>query len=561
MRLAMVREMRTALGELAKQDSLGGALYYTWQGQIHAPKEDHDSAFLCGALTESGRLAVAPIVADVMASISDTHSETIKQRPCDIYAAGNTPCVAAHSTVRSLYARYAGALYQVKRASDDATQNIGLLSDGYANAATQDAFCETTTCIITRIYDQSPRRNDLTIASGGHYKGPGPDGSDLGAAADALPITAGGHPVYGVSISPGMGYRNNRTSGVAVKGQPEGMYMVSSGTHYNSGCCFDYGNAETSGADTGAGHMDAVNVTLDLEWSNCRNAPGLGVQADLENGLFHWNQRSCHPAANVSGGPRPFLSAWLKNNGQTRFALKWGDAEAGGLYTIYSGELPQGYAPMRQEGAIILGMGGDNSHASAGSFFEGVMTAGFPTDSADSAIQSNIVAVGYGAPTGLSGTLAPGSEISLQATTACCTGDYVRNQNGAAVIAPITPGSTEQDKGDSTWIVRRGLADASCVSFESRNSPGDFLRRQNLALHVQPFDGTALNRSDATFCPQPGRNGKGSSFRSVNDPTKYIRHYNGKVYTASDGGGANPWDNTGHWTDDVSFIVSSPWSP
>jgi non-reducing end alpha-L-arabinofuranosidase len=111
----------------------------------------------------------------------------------------------------------------VKRASDNATQNIGLLSDSYANAATQDAFCTNTTCIITRIYDQSPKHNDLAISSGGHFRGPGPNGSDLGAAADALPVTAGGHQVYGVSISPGMGCRNNRTSGVAVKGKSEGM--------------------------------------------------------------------------------------------------------------------------------------------------------------------------------------------------------------------------------------------------------------------------------------------------------------------------------------------------
>lgn len=140
------------------------------------------------------------------------------------------------------------------------------------------------------------------------------------------------------------------------------------------------------------------------------------------------------------------------------------------------------------------------------------MTAAFPTDRSDNAIQSNIVAVGYGAPTGLSGTLAPVSEISLQATTACCTGDYVRNQNGAAVITPITSSSAEQDKGDSTWIVRRGFADNACVSFESRNNAGDFLRHQNFALRVQSFDGAALKRSDATFCLQPGKNGKGNSF-------------------------------------------------
>jgi hypothetical protein len=60
-RIAMVREMRSVLHDLAEQHRLGGALYYTWQGQIHAPKEDHDSAFLCGALTQSGRLALAPL--------------------------------------------------------------------------------------------------------------------------------------------------------------------------------------------------------------------------------------------------------------------------------------------------------------------------------------------------------------------------------------------------------------------------------------------------------------------------------------------------------------------
>jgi len=68
--------------------------------------------------------------------------------------------------------------------------------------------------------------------------------------------------------------------------------------------------------------MDAVNVTRDLSWADCHNGPGLGVQAELENGLFHWNKRSYNPDANVNGGPRPFLSAWLKNNAQTLFALK-----------------------------------------------------------------------------------------------------------------------------------------------------------------------------------------------------------------------------------------------
>ncbi|NUR61148.1 MAG: alpha-L-arabinofuranosidase, partial [Catenulispora sp.] len=60
------------------------------------------------------------------------------QGPCDIYASGNTPCVAAHSTTRALYGNYAGNLYQVRRSSDNTTKDIGVVSaGGYADAASQ----------------------------------------------------------------------------------------------------------------------------------------------------------------------------------------------------------------------------------------------------------------------------------------------------------------------------------------------------------------------------------------------------------------------------------------
>src|SRR5204862_6306787 len=82
--------------------------------------------------------------------------------PCDIYATAGTPCVAAHSLVRALYSSYNGSLYQVQRASDSATANIGLLAaGGYADAAAQASFCHGTPCIITQISDQSSRHNDL----------------------------------------------------------------------------------------------------------------------------------------------------------------------------------------------------------------------------------------------------------------------------------------------------------------------------------------------------------------------------------------------------------------
>jgi len=85
--------------------------------------------------------------------------------------------------------------------------------------------------------------------------------------------------------------------------------------------------------------------------------------------------------------------------------------------------------------------------------------------------------------------------------------------------------------------------------------------RQRVYAQVQPFDGTALDRSDATFCPKPGKDGKGNTFYALKYPMKYIRHYNGSVYIASDGNSTNPWDTTALWSDDTSFIVSAPWLP
>jgi len=300
--------------------------------------------------------------------------------PCDIYA-GATPCVAAFSTTRALYSSYTGSLYQVTRQSDGTTSNIGILSNGYANAAAQDTFCSSTTCTITEIYDQSANHNNLTIAPpGGETSGQGPGGYDLPAFASALPVTAGGQKVYGIYFQSGMGYRNDATTGVAVNGQPEGVYMVSSGVHLNGGCCFDFGNAEVNNDDNGAGHMDAINIICTT--NPCTPIAGL----DMENGIY--GQLA------IPGGI-PFETAMGSNDGQHYYAIYQGNAQSGSLTTTGSTALPSGYSPMKQEGAIILGIGGDNSQSTVGSFFEGVMTSGAPTSTVMNAVQANIVSAGY----------------------------------------------------------------------------------------------------------------------------------------------------------------------
>ncbi|MGA5037005.1 arabinofuranosidase catalytic domain-containing protein [Streptomyces capoamus] len=326
----------------------------------------------------------------VAGSATSGAAQAAASGPCDLYAAGGTPCVAAHSTTRALYATYNGPLYQVRRSSDNATRDIGVLSTGgYANASAQDSFCSGTTCVISVIYDQSGRGNHLTQAPGGGAAG-GPD--DL-AIATAAPTTVGGHKAYGVLVAPGTGYRNNRTNGIATGDQPEGMYAIFDGTHYNGGCCFDYGNAETSSNDTGNGHMEAIYFGNIKVWGyGAGNGPW--IMADLENGLFSGVNRG-YNAGDPSVNHR-YLTAIVKG-APNQWAIRGGNAQSGGLSTFYSGPRPNvaGYNPMHKEGAIILGIGGDNSKGSAGTFYEGVMTSGYPSDATENAVQANIVAAGY----------------------------------------------------------------------------------------------------------------------------------------------------------------------
>ncbi|MFF1479997.1 arabinofuranosidase catalytic domain-containing protein [Streptomyces sp. NPDC058301] len=319
--------------------------------------------------------------------------------PCDIYAAGGTPCVTAHATTRALFTSYNGPLYQIQRASDHSYRDITVLNaGGYADAASQVSFCSGTSCTITKIYDQTARHNDLPISWGGYWKGPGPGGSDIGADAMALPVTAAGHQVFGVKVTPGVGYRLDHASGVATGAQPEGIYMVTSSNYTNQWCCFDYGSGENSHTDTGNATMNAIYWGNACWFGGCTGS-GPWVEADLENGMFHTNTGS-NKDPNNSGVHYPFVSAWLKNNGTTNFTLKYGNGAGGGLTTTFSGPLPNGYSPMKLDSSVLLGTGGDNSPTGTGEFFEGAMTAGYPSDATENAVQAAITAAGYGVGSG-----------------------------------------------------------------------------------------------------------------------------------------------------------------
>jgi hypothetical protein len=320
------------------------------------------------------------LFAVAITTVGAASAQTVTPRPCDLYASA-TPCVAVFSTTRALYSAYSGPLYQVTRQSDKTHADIGLLPDGYAKAATQDTFCAKTSCTITKLYDQSPNHNDLTPAPpGGAARGPGPNGYDVPAVANALPLTAGGHKVYGIAVSPGTGYRNDSPKGTAVHGQPEGVYMVTSALNLNEKCCFDFGNAETNNLDNKAGHMDAINIMC--HGNPCTPDAGL----DMEDGIY--GHLKVPPGTT-------FVTDMGASDGQHTYVIYQGNAQSGALTTTGTIPLPNGYQPMQQEGAIILGIGGDNSNWAKGYFFEGVMTSGMPDKKAMYEVQKNIVAARY----------------------------------------------------------------------------------------------------------------------------------------------------------------------
>src|SRR5262245_38959352 len=162
------------------------------------------------------------------------------RQPCDIYADDGGPCVAAHSTVRALYATYSGPLYQVKKADGTTADVHPLAPGGLASSGEQETFCGADACTISIIYDQSEWGNHLTKSPAGMAKTtPGNE-----ANAKSVPIMLGAQKVYGIHIVPGVGYRNNQACGTATCDDAETEYMVVAGSFFNGGCCFDYGNME-----------------------------------------------------------------------------------------------------------------------------------------------------------------------------------------------------------------------------------------------------------------------------------------------------------------------------
>jgi non-reducing end alpha-L-arabinofuranosidase len=454
--------------------------------------------------------------------------------PCDVYAAAGAPCAAAHSTTRALYAAYNGPLYQVLRQSDRKTLDVGVVlpaatpapdAGGYANAAAQDAFCANTYCWISVVYDQSPRHNDLVQAPRGGFSGPAMGGFNNLPLADAAPVTVMGHKVYGAFIAPGMGLRQNDAKGTAVDDQAEGQYWVINGRHYNSGCCFDYGNAETDSRDDGNGTMETTYYG-NAPWWYRGSGAGPWIMTDQENNLVGCvNADGSKVCTKLPSIDWRFVTAIAKGEPH-HWTSMGGDSQQGPLKVMFDGpRIDFTYDPMRKQGAILLGNGGDNSNGSQGTFYEGAMTAAgtFPSDATDQLVQANVVAAKYdvarvtiapasatAAPPGLQ-TLSPGSSQNTTVTFTNVSGTpatgvvlslavpgqwtavaVATGKTSATIAEPVAPGGSVS----ATFKVTSGPAafNGDIVGRASwRHASDGALRSETAAQKVRNVSLVAIN--------------------------------------------------------------------
>ncbi len=488
--------------------------------------------------------------------------------PCDIYAAAGDPCVAAHSTTRALYASYNGPLYQVMRQSDGKTLDIGVVrpspadAGGYADAPAQEAFCANTYCWITRIYDQSGHGNDLTQPPHGGFSGPAMGGFDNLPLAGMAPVTVMGHKVYGVFIEPGMGLRQDDPHGTAVDDQAEGEYWVVDGHHYNGGCCFDYGNAETDSRDDGNGTMETAYFGNATPWYH-GPPPGPWIMTDQENNLVGCVTTNGTKNCDLPSITWRFVTAIAKGEPH-HWTTLGGDAQTGDLKVMFDGpRVNRSYDPMRKQGAILLGNGGDNSNGSQGTFYEGAMTAAgtFPSDATDQKVQANVVAARYevaplslapasetAAPPGLQ-TFSPQSSQQTTVTFRNTTGQPVAELK-LSLSAPAGWTAVVSGGAETSKTFADPVAPGASVSATFKVTSGPAAFNGDLVAHASWADHTT-NRTRSETAAEKVRNESPVKINefAVNPTDSFIELYNAGAGDADISG----WTLTEHPTQQAIF--------
>jgi hypothetical protein len=328
--------------------------------------------------------------------------------PCDVYAAAGTPCAAAYSMVRALSKSYTGFLYQVRSGSSamntgsgGTTKDIPMLADGFADTATQDAFCANTTCTVSLLYDHSGNGNNLGVAkkglsAGGMYSA----SDDFESAANKGTMTIKGHKVYSLYMNAREGYRIMKVGNkMPVGSASQGIYELADGNHVGSACCWDFGNVTTNPQT----YADMNTLFFGIAYWGKGAGAGPWMMADFEAGVWAGGSKigdpgwggldDAHPVNSANPSLKVNFAFGALKTSSNEWTLKGADMQTATTPTVsYRGAMPKKISNI---GAVVLGVGGDNSNNSWGTFYEGAIVAGYPTDATETAVLANIKAVGY----------------------------------------------------------------------------------------------------------------------------------------------------------------------
>lgn len=333
--------------------------------------------------------------------------------PCDLLNTAGTPCAAAYSLTRRMFAAYSGNLFQVERASDSTTLDVGTSSTtGEVAASPVTTFCASTTCYVSKIYDQTTNANNLTTASTSTmalYQTSPYNGLPMlqtPAPTETVDATYPGTSQTGGSYTGTVYYQTGGATRVGGTGIPTGNSAIS--VYYVRGNSAllntegDFGDMDSAVANSGKGDRFALGYSGANGTTNgATNAAYYCV--DLENTTAAPYNLTCGASESVPVGnnaiepvsvPSPpvftLIGKYTYNAtlSSSLVTIEMADATQGTLTQVYNAAPAQ--APSLG-GAVVLAEGGDGKLAIS-SFQEGAIIPYTTTLTEDASVQSNIAA-------------------------------------------------------------------------------------------------------------------------------------------------------------------------
>jgi len=310
--------------------------------------------------------------------------------------------------VRALTKNYTGPMYQIRTGSSASNtgsggtlKDIPMLADGYPDTAMQDSLCSGTICTVALLYDQTGNGNHLPVAKAGLTNGGANAGmDDFESSATKGMLMINGHKVYSLYMAAREGYRIMKVGNKVPTGSAsQGIYELADGNHSGTQCCWDFGNVTTNPKT----YADMNTLFFGTAFWGKGAGSGPWMMADFEAGVWAGGAKigdpgwgglnDAHPANNNNPSLKVNFAFGILKTSTSQWSLRMADlSTATSLTTGWVGGMPK---QISNAGAIVLGVGGDNSNNSWGTFYEGAIVSGYPSDATDLAVYQNVKAAGY----------------------------------------------------------------------------------------------------------------------------------------------------------------------